>query len=593
MKFQSIYARWGVPALLIAILATSPSFAGVSRAIQEKYRRNYENKALFLKVPIYTEKQHMFIMGRELRPEAATATGPARLKVGDQVRVLSVDFGGDEIRYKLSAIEGVRSAELVFKFESDLQESFPNSSAFDAALAATFTEGLKYTDLEDSKRGFVEDQFERIVRDLATTSGTTRDFVVKNIAPRLAPYQDAIRDVENLKNKNQELAGQIGQLQSDNRRLDSEVRQQQAEASRLKNLAATLQEKMDSSASQLNRLGEDLRNARGVAQGYQSQLANLQRSLNLKVDSNRDLASQIGDLGQAMRKLQKEQEGLESQNSSLKSNLDTEQALNRRLSGEVEDLKAAQLKMNETVQVLSSKEDSLARQYLALKRQRDKLEEVTSAVRSLEPRIVEEKSKGGVSQRATKIYLGDIHLGSVEWLLPERLSYDEQKTAEVRFLAQSIDYVRLSPPQRQLLQSLGQRMKLAITLDSQIDTITIKPHQPQAAQEVGERDQATWRWNIHNQGTQDGRLKLTVALVNRNADEIPILREEHAVVSSSMVRQVRSQLQPLPIAAGVLLGFLLFGIVGVFLRGRKPQTARKGSAVTPSEPPPYAGQKQL
>ena len=350
---------------------------------------------------------------------------------------------------------------------------------------------------------------------------------------------------------------------------------------------------MDNSASQLSRLGEDLRNARGAAQGYQSQLANLQRSLNLKVDSNRDLASQIGDLGQAMKKLQKDYEGLETQNSSLKSSLDTEQASNRRLSGEVEDLKSSQLKMNETLQVLTSKEDSLARQYLTLKRQRDKLEEATSLVRSLQSQIVEEKSKGGISQRASKIYLGDVHLGSVEWVLPERLSYDEQKTGEVRFLAQSIDYVRLSPQQRQLLQSLGQRLKLAITLDSQIDTIAIKPNQSQTAQEIGERDQATWRWNIHNQGTQDGRLKLTVALVNRNADEIPILREEHAILSSSMVRQVRSQLQPLPIAAGVLLGFLLFGIVGIFRRGRKTKTGRDGSPVTPSEPPPYAGPKQL
>ena len=417
MKLQRSCAKLGVAAVMIA-LASGPSFAGVSRAIQDKYRRNYENKALFLKVPIYGEKQHMFIVGRELRPEAASAASPARFKVGDQVRVLSLDFGGDEIRYKLSAIEGARTAELVFKFDSDLQDSFPNSSAFDAALAATFTEGLKYTDLEDSKRGFVEDQFERIVRDLATTSGTTRDFVIKNIAPRLAPYQDAIRDVENLKNKNQELTGQIGQLQSDNRRVDSELRQQQAEVSRLKNLAGTLQERMDSSASQLSRLGDDLRNARGAAQGYQSQLANLQRSLNLKVDSNRDLASQIGDLGQAMRKLQKDYEGLETQNSSLKSNLDTEQASNRRLSGEVEDLKSSQLKMNETLQVLTSKEDSLARQYLALKRQRDKLEEITSVVSSLQSQTVEEKSKGGITQRATKIYLGDIHLGSFEWLLP-------------------------------------------------------------------------------------------------------------------------------------------------------------------------------
>src|SRR5213083_1789053 len=129
--------------VLASALCAGVSFAGVSRAIQDKYRREYESKALFLKVPVFSEKQYIFLVGRNVRHEQASATGAARFKVGDQVRILGLEFGGDEIRFKLSAIQGASSAEIVFKFDSSLADNFPNSDAFDAALAATFTEGVK------------------------------------------------------------------------------------------------------------------------------------------------------------------------------------------------------------------------------------------------------------------------------------------------------------------------------------------------------------------------------------------------------------------------------------------------------------------
>src|SRR5881296_1769302 len=269
------FACW----VLVSALCAGVSFAGVSRAIQDKYRRAYESKALFLKVPVFSEKQYIFIVGRNVRHEQASSPSAVRFKVGDQVRILGLDFGGDEIRFKVGALQGTNSSEIIFKFESSLADNFPNSDAFDAALAATFTEGLKLSDLDDAKRGYVEQQFESVVREIAATTGASRDFVLKSIAGRMTSYQDAQRDVENLKGRNQDLAGQLGQAQSEIRRLESELRQQQGEATRLKNSNAALQEKIDGSTSQLARLGEDLRSARGQTQTYQSQLANLQRSL--------------------------------------------------------------------------------------------------------------------------------------------------------------------------------------------------------------------------------------------------------------------------------------------------------------------------
>src|SRR6266536_68884 len=321
VQFRGNRPGWMCASALSLVLSASVAFAGISRALQDEYRRTYENKALFLKVPVFFEKQMLFIIGRGLRPEPPPAS-PARFKVGDQVRILSLDFGKDEIRFKVSGIQGAVPAEIVFKFDGDLVDHFPNRQAFDAALAATFTEGLKYSDVEEAKRGYVEQEFESVVRVIASPTGSGHEFVLKSLAGRVTAYQDALRDIENLKKGNQDTARQLAQAQAESRRQEGELRQQQAELTRLKNLNAGLQEKVDSSSAQLGRVSDELKAARGATQTYQGQLTNLQRSLNLKVDENRDMASQIGDLAQVTKKLQKDNEALTGQNTSLRSTVE-------------------------------------------------------------------------------------------------------------------------------------------------------------------------------------------------------------------------------------------------------------------------------
>ena len=240
----------------VAVFAWSAGivFAGVSRVIQERYRGNYENKALYLKIPILADRQFVYISGQSFRNDQARAGATARFKVGEQVRVLGLDFAGDEIKFKLGAIAGATIVELIYKFDAPLQDSFPNSGVFDKALAATFTEGLKYTDLDDAKRTYVEQEFERISREIATASGTDRDTVLKYVAPQLPAFQDAMREITNLQNRNQDLSRQVTQSQGENRKLESDSKNQQADITRLRNQASSLQDKMDSSTSQLQRL---------------------------------------------------------------------------------------------------------------------------------------------------------------------------------------------------------------------------------------------------------------------------------------------------------------------------------------------------
>jgi len=576
---------------LLALLAVQPGFAGVSRAIQERYRRNYENKALFLKIPVFSEKQYVYISGQSIR--ADQGTGPARYKVGDQLRIVGIDFGGDEIKFKMGAISGPSVVEVIFKFDSSLQDTFPNSDVFDRALQATFTEGLKYTDLEDAKRSYVEDQFERTVREMATAAGTNRETVLTSIAPRLPAYQDALRDIENLKGRNQDLSTQLSQSQSENRRLDTELRSETSEVSRLRSANTALQEKIDSSTSQLSKLGDEVRNTRGLTQGYQKELANLQRSLNIKIDASRELVQQIAELGQAMRKLQKDNEHLESQIGNLRTDLEAQQSANAKLSRENDDLKASTRQMKETIDTLTSKEDSLARQYIDLKKLKEDLENIALSIDNLSTRIVEDKTEGRIAFGKATVFLKNIPLGTLDWQIPSNLSPDEKLSAEANFTMDSIDYVKVSPDERHILRSLGDRMRVKVRLSSPTETMEVKPEKGETQQEVGERDRAAWRWKIHNSGTRDTRLILTLHFVNKNSDEIPVFQDEHLVMSSSVVRKMRNYLQPVPIIAGIIVGFLLFGIFGIFRRGTGSHGARNAATVRSADPGPYVDQKQL
>lgn len=571
---------------LVLFLGALLSFAGVSRPIQEQYKKGYENKAMFLKIPIYTEKQMIYISGQGFRVEQGV--GSPRYKVGDQLRVLLIDFGGDEIKVRMGAIASQGFVEFLFKFDSSLQESFPNRDVFDRALKATLTEGLKYTEIDDAKDSFIRDQFDRAVREIAGSASISRESVLKSIAPYVPAYQDAQRDIENLKSRSQDLSTQLSQSQSDNRKLESESRAQQAELARLKNANSALQDKLDNYNTQISKLGDEVRDAKGNAQGYQKELANLQRSLNIRVDPNRDLTAQITDLGQAMKKLQKDNESLINQAGSLRTNLDAQQATNARLAGDNEEMKAHNHSLQSTLATLTSSKDSLGRQYLDLKNEREKLDDFAQAANALRTRIVEESTEGGIHYGKADVFVKDIRVGTLDWSIPAYLNRDETKGGESSFSAASIDYVRATTEERHILKSLGERLKIRIDLATASDSMTITPGQNKPIQETGERDLSKWQWSINNKGAKDAWLVLTARLMNKNSKEIALLQQERLVTSSNVIRQVRGYLHPIPLAVGVVIGFVLFGIVGIF---RRPKSRVEHLKDSPSAG--YGGRKQL
>jgi cell division septum initiation protein DivIVA len=311
------------------------------------------------------------------------------------------------------------------------------------------------------------------------------------------------------------------------------------------------------------------------------------------VDSSRDLSVQIADLGQAMMKMQSENQIQTQQISSLQTNLDAQQGINKRLTEDNEELKSKNQEMQRTIRTLTSKDDSLARQYLDLKNEKEKLDDFSKSIKSLQSSILEEKSEDGFHYGKANIYLDSVLLGALDWRIPISLNQGQSKNVEANFSAESVDTVKMTPEERHILRSLGERLKIGIDISSSSSAMTINPGKNEPILEVAEREQGAWQWSISNQGTQEARILISARLINKDSNEIPLLRKEESVVASNAVRQVRSYLQPIPLAVGIILGFLLFGIVGIFRRPKTRNSPVAKATSNNSESPIHNSQKKL
>ncbi len=563
--------------LFCMLCSVLPAAAGVSHSIQEQYKGEYENKAMFLKIPIYTEEQIINIEGQAYR--VAPGVGSPLYKVGDQLRILGIDFGGDEIKFHLGAIASQGEAEIIYRFDAGLQESFPNRDVFDRALKATFTEGLKSSDIEEAKKTYLENEFNRAVGRMAGASSLSNEFVLKTIAPLIPDYQKTQLERDSLKNKVDEVSAELTQLQAEKRKLESNLSEQKSQLSRLNSTNASQHEKIRSYESEVLQLDQELQDANKKAQRFEREIAAIQNSLSSEADANRDLTRNNEELADRIRGLQEDLVNLK--------------AANERFSGEIEDKDKQIQKLNGTIRTLTSNKDSLGRQYVQLKDEKEKLDDFVQTVDALRARIVEEKTGGGRYYGKADIFLENVLLGSLEWNIPSYLSHNAADTGEATFYAESIDYVKVTPEERHILKTLGEKLKIVMDLTALAPTMKTSSDKGEDPREIGERESVSWNWQIVNNGAQDVPFLITASFINSHSRKISLFSKEYTVATSNPIRRIRSYLQPIPLALGVVLGFLLFGIVGIFRRPKIRKTPPKPSPKSPAEPKTSVTEKKL
>ncbi len=257
--------------------------AGVRREIQSSYIQSYENKAMFLKVPIRGRRQviHVRVNGSRLDPSSVIET--LRFKVGDQVRITQVDFRGDAVRFKIASLDLTRESEIEYRFRLDLQDHFPQRGAFDVTLKATLTEGLSYIDIESAKQEFIEGEFDQFVEQLVRSNNTSSDFVVTVLRDKIPDYQALRRERDETKNLLQKAEENLQQEKSIRSQVESEV--------------TRLEGRLNQSRSELDRLEDERKTLMAetdqLSQNYENQVKRLIETLNVKTSSATSLGAQV------------------------------------------------------------------------------------------------------------------------------------------------------------------------------------------------------------------------------------------------------------------------------------------------------------
>jgi len=559
------------------VVSALTAIAGVSQSIEQEYIKNYEAKAMFLKIPIYAEEQFVYIEGQTFR--IVPGLGLPLHKVGERLRILQIRFGRDEIKFRLGTIASREEADIIFKFDTELVESFPNRDVFDRALESTFTEGLKTSDIENAKKTYLQREFDRSVGQMAGAASLSRESVLQTVAPLIPDYRQMQAERDSLKEKVKDTTTQLEQSQTEKSELESEYNKQEAELTSLKSTNTSLQSKIKGSESQVLQLDKELQDAQNKAQKFEREIETIKSSLNMEADTNRDLTRNNEELADRIRGLQ--------------VNLETQKSENERLSGEVEDNEKQIQKLNGTIRSLTSNKDSLGRQYVELKNENEKLDDFVMTVDALRSRIVEEKQDGGSYYGKAEVYLEDVRLGSLEWSVPSYLGHNKTGNGKATFYAESVDYVKVTPEERRILRTLGEKIKVGMDLVALAPTMKTSSDTGTEPQELGERESFTWTWRIVNNGTQDVPFILSAHLFNSHSMKISLFHTEHTVVTANPIQRIRSYLLPIPLAIGVVLGFLLFGIVGIFRRPKAGKLPPKPVSKGPAEPKTHVTEKKL
>ena len=213
---------------------------------------------------------------------------------------------------------------------------------------------------------------------------------------------------------------------------------------------------------------------------------------------------------------------------------------------------------------------------------------------ALQARIVEQKTEGGRFNGKADILIEDVRLGSLEWSVPSYLSPNESAGGEATFYAESIDYVKVTPEERHILRTFGEKMKIAVDLVALSPTMKTSSDNGTEPRELSERESVTWNWRISNSGTEDVPFLISANLYNSHSRKISLFQTEHTITTSNPVKRIRSYLQPISLGVGVVLGFLLFGIVGIFRRPKSRKTpAPKPSPKGPAKPENHVTEKKL
>ncbi len=569
-------------AALVFLLCLGSPAAKIGREIRDQYVTKYENRAMFLKVPVRGLRQVLHVDGTGARLDRSNLGEPVNFKVGEQVRITGVSFKDDSIRFKIASVDLGREGELTFMLPAPIQYAFPQQGLFEAALTDSLTEGLSYKELDSAKGEFIRSQFESLVREFSATSGTTLDFVRDAILQENPEYQSAKREAATAKSqlktlRQQQQDGEREALKGRQRlaRLARELEQAKSEL----DVTRGQHKKAQSEGEQYQR---ELGNLRQKNKEYERQINSLAESLNVRTASNAELGSRLKDLGGSIESLKSERTSISEKAEKLTQQLKQGELKNKKLTQDLKQVRREKQKLSSDLRALTSNKDSLEARFLETQKKKEGLE--TAAALTAALRL--EKS---IQEREGEIFeVGDLFLlsqklGALEVQVPATAG----KLSAVSFQMDSPDLVEFDEEERRLYKALGNPVRIETAWISESKELKAVLVDGEAAhRSLKPREEVQWLWKIEGNLSEEERIVLTTHLTSSDGERVDLAPREFLVQPAGLLAPLRASFSLFSLLAGVVLGAAVFGLA-LSLKGRSQPKA------APVKRDDYVVQKEL
>jgi peptidoglycan hydrolase CwlO-like protein len=569
-------------AVLCALVAASGlTQAGVRREIERGYADRYQNKAMFLKVPVRGARQQLLIRASGMTIDRSNMSQPLTFKVGDQVRITRVNFRDASIHFTVAAIDMSSEAEVVFVFPSSLQSEFPEQQSFDAALSDAFTEGISYTDIDSAKEQFIRDQYDDLIQQFASATGSTTDFVIKTISEKNPEYQAARSEAERSRGRVQQLEQELRDEKRARSSSESELQNLRRELAQARTSVSSTREEVQRLSDQRRTLEQQVKQLQATNEEHERQVTILWRSIGVDTRANADLGKRVEAAGKNFESLRSERSGLTQKLEQVNKQVEGLQNSNKKLTDDLKTARDENKKMATDIRTMTSDRSSLQARYLETRNRKDVLETAEALAGALNIRKRVEKREEGNFQIG-EVYLATRKIGVLESRIPD----GPNQVVPVRFSLNSPDTVEFSEEERRLYQALGTKLTVE-TLWSASGELQAVLSDSQAKQQLAPRETASWTWALQGEILQPEAASLMYVITDANGQRIPLSTLDFTIYPAGMWAYVKRSFSWISLLAGIVLGVGAFALAFSFRGARTPPSRKKSSE------PEYVTQKKL
>ncbi|HSR70675.1 MAG TPA: hypothetical protein VLU25_22310 [Acidobacteriota bacterium] len=576
-SFRRKLAALTVLLVTAAGAAAPPLQAGVRDAVQDRYRSRYLNKTFFLKMPLYGARYEVMVRQGGLTPYD-TANNRLVFKVGEQVRVVKVEFGGQEIRFEIASIDLSRENQLVYRFPVQLSDDFAQQENFEDALNETFTTAMSNSEIAEAKRAYLRREFTRVMGEMAETTESDRGFVINAVS-------DEIPDVQRAKQRAERAEQQLEQVRSE---LADESRRRQQAESQLRSLRQDLSSS-EASVDELkterdellrrnDQMESELRRLRDSNQRYKDQMEELADSLDVRTNTNADLSRSLSQLNETVDNLKAERDRLDQEVKTVGSELATKTEEADRLSRELAATRRERNRLQNNLRDLTSDKNSLNSRYVEASNAVESFDTAAALSKALSWKAVAE-SLSGQGPVVRDLFLNEHKLARFEMEEPEEAG----RLYAVRVSVDSPNLVAFDEEERRLYGALGEKLTVAADFSTSSPSLTATLAEGERRQSVAPRESAEWKFNFTGSLEEAVQAVLTVNLETVDGRPVALGQQTFQMGAGGLLSLSGQPFSLLWLLAGAALGILLMLPV-LFLRSRRPSVVRPSASRRPARP---------